>query len=112
MNTKKEKALKEEVDRIIEEGQGERDGGRWSVIVQTTPDQKANERLFSTASEVLRRRTASLTARDLLPESQEALEDLHDTASTAPREQLSARTRRTLKAGRYSLAVELGTDAS
>jgi len=113
MNTKKEKALKDEVDRIIEEGQGERDGGRLSVIVSLTPtDEKVNERLFNTASEVFQRRSATLTARDVLPESQETLKELYETASTAPREQLSAHTRRTLQAARYSLAAELGTDVS
>ena len=92
------KALQQEVERIIEEGEGERDGGRYSVILQAATDEKANERYFRATSDVLQRRTASLTARDLLPTSRDSLEDLHDMARSVPsREHLPDHTKQTLE---------------
>jgi len=107
--TRKKRVLKDAVDRIIEEGEGEREGGRWSVIVQVPPDERTTHRLVSTAADVLRRRNVSLTARDLLPVSQEALEDLN---SVAGGDHITDRAQQVLTAGDTSLAVKLGFEAS
>lgn len=54
--------LKDEVNRIIDEGAGEREGGRCGVIVQVPPDERTTYLLVGAPADVLRWRNVSLTA--------------------------------------------------
>jgi Subtilase family len=93
--------LKTAVERIIDEGQGE----RRSVIVQMESGEKTNDQMLKIAAEVHHRRNLSLTARELLPAPQPKLEKLREVAG----KKLTTSARNTLASAEASLAIQVGT---
>jgi subtilisin family serine protease len=64
--------LKEQLEKIIDEGTGK----RRNVIVQMESPEPTDQRLFKLAADVYQRRNLSYTARDLLPAPRQQLEKL------------------------------------
>jgi subtilisin family serine protease len=93
--------LTAQVQKIIDES-GEK---RLSVIVQMRADDEATERLIQTAAEVHRRRTMTVSARELLPSSKTDLDKLADVGAA----KLTASAARKILTGfEVSLAMQLG----
>jgi subtilisin family serine protease len=96
--------LREQVERIIDEGRGR----RRTVIVQMKTEERADARLLQVAAEVHRRRNQTISARDLLPASRDELEAVRQASG----KRLTAPARRALQRTEASLAVQVGAAPS
>jgi hypothetical protein len=99
----RKKNLQDQVEKIIDEGDGE----RRTVIVQMASDEQVDRQLLTLAATVHRRRNLSLTSRDVLPAEHQELENLQ--MQTAGTEGLTILAERTLEGAEASLAVQVGT---
>jgi len=91
----------EQVEKIIDEG----DGPRRTVIIQMADNDETNIKLLTVAAEVHQRRNLCLTARELLPATQDRMEKLRHAASG----KLTQGMRNTLNSAEASLAAQVST---
>lgn len=93
--------LKEQVERIIDEGAGR----TRSVIVQMETDGSYTKALLRTASQAIRRRGMTVTARDVLPPQAHVFQD------SVSRRASRNRSRRELRQADQSLAAQFALQA-
>ena len=103
MDRDKEQRITQQVEKIIDEGAGD----RRSVIVQMETKQPADQRLLSVAAEIHRRRNLSINARELLPASRPELQSVNRAAGQEPDDS----ARQALDASPRSLSIQVGAVA-
>ncbi len=80
------KQLKKQIEKIIDEGSGE----RRSVILHVGQTDPASEKFINIATEVYSRRNLTVSARDLLPASRNDLRNLEESAGKELTPQIKA----------------------